>query len=462
MPDQIAEASPTTALDLREALEGEAVAAAGVHRIVVVGGGAAGLGLVTKLGDTLAKHGRAEVTLIERARTHLWKPLLHSVAAGSMDRSEHELNYLAQAHWHHFVYRLGEMVRLDRDKREVHLAANHDEDGRQITAERRFGYDTLIMAVGSVTNDFGTPGAAEHAVPLETPDQAARFNRRLVNACFRANSQPEGARAGQLHVAIIGAGATGTELAAELHRTVRQVVGFGFTRIRPETDIRIVLIEAAERILPALPERISATTLKLLNDMGVEVRAASRVSEVTAEGVKLSDGSFIASELVVWAAGVKAPEFLRDLDGLESNRINQLVVHDTLQTTRDENVFAIGDCAAVPMPGGGTVPPRAQAAHQEATHMVRQIRLRMTGKPLQPYRYRDFGSLVSLGHYSTVGNLMGFLRGKNLFIEGWFARMMYRSLYKMHQQSLHGTWHVATDTVGRVLGRRGTPVVKLH
>ncbi len=462
MPDQIADASPTPALDLREALEGEPAVTPGVHRIVVVGGGAAGLGLVTKLGDTLAKHGRAEVTLIERARTHLWKPLLHSVAAGSMDRSEYELNYLAQAHWHNFVYRLGEMVRLDRGKREVHLAANVDEDGRQITAERRFGYDTLIMAVGSVTNDFGTPGAAEHAVPLETPDQAARFNRRLVNACFRANSQAEGARPGQLHVAIIGAGATGTELAAELHRTVRQVVGFGFTQISPERDIRIVLIEAAPRILPALPERISATTLRLLEAMGVEVRAGSRVSEVTAEGVKLSDGSFVASELVVWAAGVKAPDFLRDLDGLESNGISQLVTLDTLQTTRDEAVFAIGDCAAVPMPGGGTVPPRAQAAHQEASHMVRQVRRRMAGQALQPYRYRDFGSLVSLGHYSTVGNLMGFLRGKNLFIEGWFARMMYRLLYKMHQQSLHGTLHVAADTVGRAFGRRGTPLVKLH
>ncbi len=458
MPDQL----PAAMTDFGETLQGEPAVSTGVHRIVVVGGGAAGLGLVTRLGDTLAKHNRAEVTLIERARTHLWKPLLHSVAAGSMNRSEHELNYLAQAHWHHFVYRLGEMTLLDRDRREVQLAANHDEDGREITPERRFGYDTLIMAVGSVTNDFGTLGAAEHAVPLETPDQAARFNRRLVNACFRANAQEGGARPGQLHIAIIGAGATGTELAAELHRTVRQVVGFGFTRIRPEQDIRIVLIEAAPRILPALPERISATTLRLLTAMGVEVRSASRVSEVTAEGVRLSDSTFVPAQLVVWAAGVKAPDFLRDLGGLETNKVNQLVTLPTLQTTRDENVFAVGDCAAVPLPDGSTVPPRAQAAHQEASHMVRQLRARMVGRPLQPFRYRDFGSLVSLGHYSTVGNLMGFLRGKNLFIEGWFARMMYQSLYKMHQQSLHGSWRVAADTIGRSLSRRGTPVVKLH
>lgn len=433
------------------------------HRIVVVGGGAAGLELVTRLGETLGKRGRAQITLVERARTHLWKPLLHAVAAGSIDRAQHELNYLAQAHWHHFAYRFGELIGLDRAQKQIHLAATYDEDGRQITPPRSIGYDTLVIAIGSITNDFGTPGAKEFAVPLETPDQAARFHRRLVNACLRANTQVAPVRPGQLHVAVIGAGATGTELAAELHRTVRAVVAYGLDRIQPERDIRIVLIEAAGRILPALPARIADATKRLLQDLGVEVRTGARVSEVRADGVVLASGDFIPSELVVWCAGVKAPDVLRDLDRLETNRINQLVVQPTLQTTRDPDIFAIGDCASCPRPGyAEPVPPRAQAAHQQASHLVRQLRRRLDSEPLQPFVYRDFGSLVSLGKYSTVGSLMGGLVGRSVFIEGYFARLVYRMLYKMHQAALHGSRAVLWRSLLSGLSQRPEPSVKLH
>jgi NADH dehydrogenase len=430
--------------------------------IVVVGGGAAGLELVTKLGDTLGKRGEARVTLVERSRTHLWKPLLHSVAAGSLRRSQHELNYLAQAHWHHFTYRYGEVVGLDRASRTLKLAAMKDEEGRQITPPTDLAYDLLVMAVGSITNDFGTPGALQYSVPLETPEQASRFNRRLVNACLRANAQETPVRPGQLHVAIIGAGATGTELAAELHRTVRAVVAYGMDRIDPARDVRIVLIEAADRILPALPEKLSAATTQLLVKLGVDVRTRARVAEVRADGVVLASGELIPSELVVWSAGVKAPDFLHEIDGLETNRINQLVVETTLQTTRDPDIFAIGDCASCPREGFDTpVPPRAQAAHQMADHMLRQIRLRLAGQPLLPFRYKDFGSLVSLGEYSTVGSLMG-LVGPSMFVEGLFARAVYRSLYKMHEAALHGGPTVLWRTIVSTISQRPTPTVKLH
>jgi NADH dehydrogenase len=434
-----------------------------LHHIVVVGGGAAGLELVTKLGDTLGKRGRARITLVERSRTHLWKPLLHAVAAGSLRRSQHELNYLAQGHWHHFMYSFGEMIGIDRGSKQLQLAPMTDEEGREITPRRSLSYDTLVIAIGSVTNDFGTPGAAQFAVPLETPEQASRFNRRLVNACLRANSQDEPVRPGQLHIAIIGAGATGTELAAELHRTVRAVVAYGLDRINPEKDIHIVLIEAANRILPALPERISTATTDLLKSLGVEVRTGARVTEISADGVMLSSGEFIASELVVWSAGVKAPDFLREIDGLETNRINQLVVKDTLQTTRDPDVFAIGDCASYTPTGSATaIPPRAQAAHQMASHMLRNTNLRLNGRPLLPFHYRDFGSLVSLGKYSTVGNLMGSLVGRNFFVAGLFARLMYSSLYKMHEIALHGGSSVLWRSAMIAVSQRPTPGVKLH
>jgi NADH:ubiquinone reductase (H+-translocating) len=434
-----------------------------LHEIVVVGGGAAGLELVTRLGDRLGRRARASVTLVECGRTHLWKPLLHAVAAGSIDPGEYEVNYLAQAHWHGFRYRFGEMIGIDRTRREVHLAATFDDEGRQITPPRSVGYDTLVIAIGSVTNDFGTRGVAEYAVPLETPAQAERFNRRLVNACLRAQTQKDPVRPGQLHVAIVGAGATGTELAAELRRTIREVIAYGLDRIDPERDVRIVLIELASRVLPGLPQRISEATHRLLDQIGIEVRTGSRVTEVTADGLRLADGSFIASELVAWSAGVKAPEVLRQLDGLEVNRINQLVVEPTLQTTRDPAIFAIGDCAACPQTGAAApVPPRAQAAHQEAALMVRQIERRMRGQPLLSYTYRDFGSLVSLGKWTTVGNLMGFLLGRSFFVEGVFAQIMYRSLLLMHEQALGGTRRALLSLVVRALAHRTGPEVKLH
>ncbi len=435
----------------------------GLHQIVIVGGGAGGLELATRLGDKLGKRGRAAITLIDKTRSHVWKPKLHEIAAGSMDIGEHEVDFLAQSHWHHFRYRIGEMIGLDRERREVEVAAFVDEEGEQVTPRRKFRYDTLVIAVGSQSNDFGTPGVDEHAMKLECLADARRFNQRLVNACIRAHAQTGPLQPHQLQVAIIGAGATGVELSAELHRTVRQVVAYGLDRIDPDKDIRLNLIEAADRVLPALPERLSKATEGLLHKLGVVVHTKAKVAEVLPEGVRLADGRVIAAELVVWAAGVKAPEVLKDLAGLESNRINQLLVGPTLQATRDEKIFAFGDCAACPWPErGGTVPPRAQAAHQQAMHLVTQIRRRLAGKPLRAYRYRDFGSLVSLGEFSTVGNMMGALVGGSLMVEGYFARIMYQSLYKMHELALHGAPKVALETLARMITRRTEPRVKLH
>lgn len=440
------------------------VPGAALHRVVIVGGGAGGLELATKLGNALGRHRRADITLIERARTHLWKPHLHEIAAGSMDIAVYDTDYLAQSHWHCFRYLIGEMTGLDRQRRQVHVGAFTDEDGDRVAPPRTIEYDTLVICVGSRTNDFGTPGAHEYAIALDDPIEAERFHRRLVNAYMRAHTQSEPLRPEQLHVAIIGAGATGVELAAELHNTTRALVSYGLDRIDPDKDMRLIVIEAADRVLPALPKRLSDTAGKLLENLGINVRTSARVAEVLPHGVRLASGEIIAAELVVWAAGVKAPDFLRDLDGLETNRINQLVVRPTLQTTRDDDVFALGDCAACPWLGkeGAIVPPRAQAAHQQASHMVKQTRNRLRGKPLLPWRYRDFGSLVSLGEYSTIGNLMGSLTGGNLWLEGWFARMMYLSLYKMHELALHGFWKMALDTAARTITRRTEPRVKLH
>ncbi len=434
-----------------------------LHRIVIVGGGAGGLELATRLGDTLGKKGKADITLIDRSRTHVWKPLLHEIAAGSMNPDQHELVYLAQAHWHHFHFRLGEMEGINREKKEVYIGASVDENGAEFIPRRAIPYDTLIIAIGSTTNDFGIKGARENSIALDTQKQAEYFHRKLHNALLRAQTQVEPVRAGQLEVVIVGAGATGVELSAELHNTTRELAAYGLDKIDPDKDISISLIEASDRVLPALPLSLSQSVDLELRKLRVHVYTGERVTEVTDKGIYTHSGRFIPSELVVWAAGIKAPDFLKDIDGLETNRINQLVVKRTLQTTRDENVFAFGDCAACPRPGyEENVPPRAQSAHQQASMMVKTVKARLAGKPLPEYTYHDYGSLVNLGKYSTVGSLMGAVTGGNLFIEGMFARMMYKSLYQMHLISLHGFFTVFLQGLARLISRRTEPHVKLH
>ena len=395
------------------------------HRIVIVGGGAGGLELATKLGDNFSAD-QLVVTLVDKNRTHIWKPKLHEVAAGSMDLADQELDYIAQAHWHHFRFRLGELVGINREKKEIQVAPYIDESGELVTPTQAIPYDTLVISIGSLTNDFGTQGVEQYAQRLESLGDAKRFHLRLVNACLRAQAQTGALAPHQLKVAIIGAGATGVELAAELHRTTRAIISFGMDRVDPEKDLKVVLIEAAPKILPALSERISLAAEKLLTDLGVEVKTNAKVQQVQADKVVLADGQEIPAELIVWAAGVKAPDFLKGIGGLETNHVNQLLVLPTLQTTLDENIFAIGDCAACPWPEanngkGGIVPPRAQAAHQQASHLYKQINRIIHHQPLKPYQYRDFGSLVSLGEYSSVGSMMGGLIGGSLMVEGLFA-----------------------------------------
>ena len=441
------------------------------HRIVIVGGGAGGLELATKLGDRFgSRKGAAKkvsVILVDKNRTHLWKPKLHEVAAGSMDLADQELDYIAQAHWHHFSFRLGELADIDRENRQIQVAPFYDDSGELVTPQQTIHYDTLIMSIGSLTNDFGTPGVEQYAQRLESLVDAKRFHLRLINACLRAQAQTQPLAPHQLQVVIIGAGATGVELAAELHRTTRAIISFGMDRVNPEKDLKVILIEAAPKILPALSAKISAAAEKLLMDLGVKVMTDAKVQKIQANRVYLSNGVEIPAELIVWAAGVKAPDFLKGIGGLETNHANQLLVLPTLQTTLNPQIFAMGDCAACPWPQanqgkGGIVPPRAQAAHQQASHLFSQIKQIIDRKPLKPYQYRDFGSLVSLGEYSSVGSMMGGLIGGSLMVEGLFAKLMYISLYKLHQLALHGWVKVFLDTISRLIHRRTHSIVKLH
>jgi NADH dehydrogenase len=315
-----------------------------------------------------------------------------------------------------------------------------------------------VIAIGSESNDFGTPGVRDHAFTIDSPWQAHLFHRRLVNECFRANYANDGA---VLPIAIVGAGATGVELAAEMHNTTRVLAAYGLEHFDPERQIRISVIEAGPRILPGLPDYLAAETGRVLKELEVEVLVNERVVEVTPDTVKTATGHEVPSRFTIWAAGIRCARLLSTL-GLEANRINQLVVRPTLQTTQDDAIFAMGDCAAAPWKEGRTVPPRAQAAHQEASHLVKTIVRRIDGRPPQPYRYRDFGSLVSLGNYHSIGTLMGFATGGTLRVEGLLAKLFYLSLYRMHAWALFGFWRMALDTLARMIRRQTHPLVKLH
>ena len=432
------------------------------HRIVIVGGGAGGLELATRLGRRHGREDRIEVVLVDRTRTHMWKPLLHAVAAGSLNIHAEQIDYLYQARCNHFEYCRGPMTGLDRVACEIVVGAVHGDDGAVVLPERRLRYDTLVIAVGSTCNDFGTPGVAGHAWKLDAAWEAHLFHRKLVNACFGANHRLPDAPA-QLSIAIVGAGATGVELAAELRNAARALAGYGLRNLDADRHIRIHLIEAGPRILPSLPAPLATAVARTLARLGIELRTGVQVTQVTADAVHTAAGDVLPADLVVWAAGICAPTFLRAIGGLDTDRIDRLVVNECLQSTRDARIFALGDCASASgQDGRTTLPPRAQVAHQQASYLARALPARLGGESPPPFRYRDHGSLVSLGRGGALGTLMGFVRGKGFRIEGLVASLMYWSLYRSHLVTLKGVRKALLGTLTGWLRRQTDPQVKLH
>jgi NADH dehydrogenase len=437
-------------------------AKADIPRIVIIGGGAGGLELASRLGRKFGRRGLAQVTLVDANLTHLWKPMLHEVAAGTLDSQNDDLDYMAQARWRGFDFRLGRFDGLDRQHKQVHITATLGSDNSIVIPPRTVSYDFLVIAIGSVTNDFSIEGVREHCMFLDNREQADLFQHCLLENFMRAQTQTTPLQEGQLNVAIVGGGATGVELAAELHHVTRQMVAYGFDRIVPEKDVKISIIEAGDTILPALRKRIAKGAARQLQRLNINIHTGKRVTRATAAGLHTHDGLFIPAAMKVWAAGIKAPDFLKDIGGLETNRLNQLMVRPTLQTTRDDAIFALGDCASCPRPGfERPVPPTAQAAHQQASLLVRSITRALQGKSLPPFAYRDYGSLVSLSEYSAIGTLMGNLTG-DIRLEGWIARLVYRSLYRQHQRALFGTVRTTLLTIADFLTRQTRPRMKLH
>lgn len=432
----------------------------GIARIVIVGGGAGGLVLATLLGRKLGKRKKAHIILVDSQLTHIWKPLLHEVAAGSLNPYEDELNYFAQAHRNHFEFQPGAMTGIDRTRRVILLDDMQDTSGNLVIEARELPYDYLVLATGSLSNDFGTPGAEAFTMPLDTRRQAERFHRTLLSHYYRA--QARGDR-DALGIAIVGAGATGVELAAEVHHTAKILTRYGLDEIQP-ANVIINLIEAAPRILPALDERISAGAHEELSRIGVHVLVNQRVSSVNAEGITTADGTFIPAQIRVWAAGVKASELMKNLGGLSNGKNNTLMVDGNLRT-EDSRIFAIGDCAycVETLQDGSqrTVPPRAQSAFLQAKWLTRYLPDLIAGHQVPSFRYRDYGSLISLSKKRAIGKVMGNLTGK-INVEGRLARIMYLSLYRRHQAVLYGWTRMVVFVLKDLLVRNSGPRLKMH
>ncbi|WP_034639590.1 NAD(P)/FAD-dependent oxidoreductase [Chitinilyticum aquatile] len=430
-----------------------------LHRIVIVGGGAGGLELATRLGRTLGSRKRAEIVLVDGSPTHIWKPLLHEVATGALNTGEDEVNYFGHAWRNGYRFEFGWLTGLDRSRKVLQIAPVLDAEGRELAAAREIGYDTVVLALGAIANDFGTPGAQAHCMFLNTPTDAERLRRRILDLSFAVASSGDPVQ--KLTIGIVGAGPTGVELAAEIDHTIREMHNLGAS-LSP-AQLEITIIEGAPRILSGAPESLSEYATAALAERGILVACNSRVAAVTEEGFELADGRRIAAAIRVWAAGVKAADWLTTL-GLATNRLNQIEVTTTLQTLTDPNVFAIGDCAAAPDgEGGPLLPATAQVAHQQASWLAGALNDRLAGREVKPFVFKPQGIMVSLGKHTAVGSLAAIVGPqRNYYVEGRGAKLIYASLYRLHQAAVHGWILAGLLYVGDKLRRVAQPTLKLH
>lgn len=406
-----------------------------MKKIVIVGGGAGGLALATQLGKKLGKSGKAEITLVDKNTNHLWKPLLHEIATGSLNDDLDNVNYLAQAKHNYFSFKQGQLLNIDRDRKTIQLSKIYDARQQVIFPESELNYDILVMAIGSTSNDFGTPGVKENCIFLDDQESAKKFRKSILSTLFRFSSGLE--QNDKLNISIVGAGATGVEMTTELFNMVKTLREYGYQNLSSSL-LNITLIEATDRILPALPENASKNIHIKLEEFGAKVLTKTKIVKADQNHFYPEGRDAIQADIMLWTAGVKAPDFLKDIAGLETNRVNQLVVKSTLQTSRDDAIFAIGDCSCCTKPGGGFTPATAQAAHQMASVCYKNILAFVNNTPLKNFNYNNKGTIISLAH--TAQGVITTIGKSQMGVKGWLASLIYKMLYRLHQVSLFGTF----------------------
>lgn len=399
-------------------------------KVVIVGGGLSGLMLATRLARKFRRRDELSVVLIDRAPLHVWKPMLHTFAAGTANAHEDGVPFLAQARRAGFTFLPGEFYEIDPSAQKIGIRMSELEDGE--TATTSVQYDIAVIAIGGGANDFGTPGVAAHCHSIDS-----LWRAEALGSAIRKRIIQSSVKGGDINIAIVGGGATGVEFAAEASRLLE--IGSAYSGIDLQQRLRLTLLESGERILGGFPAALAEQVRVKLTELGVVVRTGVRVASADEAGFALADGERIDAAVRVWAAGVKAAAPLSGSIGFKLSPSDQIHVTPTLQSKSYSNVFAMGDCAYFESPeADGPLPPTGQVARQQADHLFTAIPALARGATLQRFAYRDMGSLVSLSQYGAYGALASNGVLPSIAIDGWLAKFAHKIFYRMHQFGLYG------------------------
>jgi NADH dehydrogenase len=379
------------------------------RHVVILGGGFAGLYAARTLRDADVR-----ITVVDRHNYHLFQPLLYQVATAALNPSDIAAPIRSILHEQANVsVILGEVAAIEASANRVMLA-----DGASLD------YDFLIVATGATHSYFAHPEWEPLAPGLKTIDDALEIRRRVLLAFEAAERETDAERQrAWLTFVIVGAGATGAELAGALSEIARQTMIRDFRRINP-SSARVLLVEGKDRVLPTYPPDLSRKAQRQLERLGVEVMTNAIVTSLSDKDVRIGD-TIIATHTVLWAAGVQASPVARTL-GAPLDRAGRVVVEPDLTVPGHANVFVVGDLAAVKQKDGSLVPGVAPAAIQGGTHAAKNIRRALAGKPLLPFRYNDKGSLATLGRAAAVGTVKGV---KLSGFAAWFAWLAVHILF---------------------------------
>lgn len=366
-------------------------------QVVIVGAGFAGLEAAKTLRDAPVR-----VTLVDRNNYHKFQPLLYEVAMAGLEPADiaHNVRNIFQGH-DTVHFRLGTVVGIDPTLRQVHL---YDDD--------TLSYDFLMLAAGAVVNDFGIPGVDEHAYPLKNVPDAVNLRNRVLRQFERYDQQGPGSGEGALTFVIVGGGPTGVEMAGALVELF-DTLNDDFPRLDTHEEARCILLEMEGDLLPPYEPSLRTYTRDVLERRGVEVRTNTAVERVEADTVHLDDDHTIPAQTLVWAAGVEASP-VADLLGGEHARDGRIVVDSDLSLPNHPGVFAVGDMAAIEGEDGYE-PQLAQVALQSGRHAARQIQRRVQGDTPEPFEYRDYGQMATIGRNAAVAEFAGGLSFKGLF-----------------------------------------------
>lgn len=428
-----------------------------IPKIIIVGGGVSGLKVAMKLGHKLGKKKRGKITLIDYQIGHIWKPILHKIASGSLNYHYEITNYLSHAKNNHFSFKLGKMTNINRKEKYITINEKYTKNKKVKIKEEKIKFDILVIAIGSITNDFKIKGVLENCSFLDNQTQANNFHKKILNTLkynLKNNKITK--------IAIIGGGLTGIEFSTEILNLIKKLEIYKFYKIKEE-KILITLIESENRILPKLPIKISKIINKNLEKLGIKIKTNTKIKKIENKTIETESKEKIKFDIIIWTTGVKVSNFMKNIGGLITNQNNQLIIKKTLQTTLDNTIFAIGDCAFYKNKHGEIIPPRAQNAHQMVKICYKNIILSLNNsKKLKKYKYKDYGYLISLSSFKTIGVINKFIIIKEIILKGKIIKLIYLSLYKIHLINIHGFIKTILIILSNIINKIIKPKIKLY